>query len=102
MARLHEYQGKAILAANGFKIPRGRAASMADEAVAVVKETSSHCHELADHCFASFGAGEAASFWKRGSSRSSAGVSGTFSPSGPEPGIESNFCNAAMARSGSP
>ena len=26
MARLHEYQGKAILAANGFKIPRGRAA----------------------------------------------------------------------------
>jgi len=24
MARLHEYQGKAILAANGFKIPRGR------------------------------------------------------------------------------
>ena len=34
MARLHEYQGKAILAANGFKIPRGRAASNADEAVA--------------------------------------------------------------------
>ena len=26
MARLHEYQGKAILAANGFRIPRGRAA----------------------------------------------------------------------------
>src|SRR6267378_6751889 len=25
MARLHEYQGKAILAANGFKIPTGRA-----------------------------------------------------------------------------
>jgi succinyl-CoA synthetase beta subunit len=38
MARLHEYQGKAILAANGFKIPRGRAASTADEAVAVAKE----------------------------------------------------------------
>src|ERR1051325_8918388 len=38
MARLHEYQGKAILAANGFKIPRGRAASNADEAVAVAKE----------------------------------------------------------------
>jgi len=38
MARLHEYQGKAILAANGFKIPRGRAASTADQAVAVVKE----------------------------------------------------------------
>src|SRR5205814_1952718 len=34
----HEYQGKAILAANGFKIPRGRAASTADEAVAIAKE----------------------------------------------------------------
>src|SRR5256885_9398333 len=40
MARLHEYQGKAILAANGFKIPRGRAASTADEAVAAAKELS--------------------------------------------------------------
>jgi succinyl-CoA synthetase beta subunit len=38
MARLHEYQGKAILAANGFKIPRGRAGSTADEAVAAAKE----------------------------------------------------------------
>jgi len=38
MARLHEYQGKAILAANGFKIPRGRAVSTADDAVAVFKE----------------------------------------------------------------
>src|SRR5438876_12142917 len=38
MARLHEYQGKAILAVNGFKIPRGRAASNADEAVAAAKE----------------------------------------------------------------
>ena len=38
MARLHEYQGKAILAVNGFKIPRGRAASAADEAVAAAKE----------------------------------------------------------------
>src|SRR4030095_11472032 len=38
MARLHEYQGKAILAANGFKIPRGRAATSADEAVSIVKE----------------------------------------------------------------
>jgi len=38
MARLHEYQGKAILAANGFSIPRGRAASTPDEAVAVAKE----------------------------------------------------------------
>jgi hypothetical protein len=33
MARLHEYQGKAILAANGFKVPRGRAASSPDEDV---------------------------------------------------------------------
>src|SRR5436309_14254686 len=39
MARLHEYQGKAILAANGFKVPRGRAASNADEAVAAAKES---------------------------------------------------------------
>src|SRR5580765_1178250 len=38
MARLHEYQGKAILAENGFKIPRGRAASTADEALSVAKE----------------------------------------------------------------
>ncbi len=38
MARLHEYQGKAILADNGFKIPRGRAASTADEAVAIAKD----------------------------------------------------------------
>ncbi len=38
MARLHEYQGKAILAANGFQIPRGSAASTADEAVAIAKE----------------------------------------------------------------
>jgi succinyl-CoA synthetase beta subunit len=38
MARLHEYQGKAILAANGFKIPRGRAASNADDAVAAAEE----------------------------------------------------------------
>jgi succinyl-CoA synthetase beta subunit len=38
MARLHEYQGKAILAATGFKIPRGRAVSKADEAVAAAKE----------------------------------------------------------------
>jgi succinyl-CoA synthetase beta subunit len=38
MARLHEYQGKAILAANGFKIPPGRAASTVDEAVSAAKE----------------------------------------------------------------
>ncbi|PZR76921.1 MAG: hypothetical protein DLM73_01155 [Chthoniobacterales bacterium] len=37
MARLHEHQGKAILAANGFQIPRGRAATTADDAVAVAK-----------------------------------------------------------------
>jgi succinyl-CoA synthetase beta subunit len=34
MARLHEYQGKAILAANGFKIPRGYSVRTAEEAVA--------------------------------------------------------------------
>ena len=34
MARLHEYQGKEILASNGFKIPRGRAAVSSDDAVA--------------------------------------------------------------------
>jgi len=33
MARLHEYQGKAILAANGFKIPRGCPARTAEDAV---------------------------------------------------------------------
>src|SRR6184192_4603665 len=38
MARLHEYQGKQILAANGFKIPRGQAATNPDEAVAAAKE----------------------------------------------------------------
>ncbi len=38
MARLHEYQGKAILARSGFKIPRGRAAFAADDAVTAAKE----------------------------------------------------------------
>ena len=38
MARLHEYQGKAILAANGFKIPHGRAVSSANDAIAAAKE----------------------------------------------------------------
>jgi succinyl-CoA synthetase beta subunit len=38
MARLHEYQGKAILAANGFKIPRGSSALTAEEAVAAAAE----------------------------------------------------------------
>src|SRR5262249_21980186 len=41
MARLHEYQGKAILAAHGFKIPCGRAARTPDEAVAAAKEIGS-------------------------------------------------------------
>jgi hypothetical protein len=30
MARLHEYQGKAILAANGFKIPRAETVRLID------------------------------------------------------------------------
>jgi succinyl-CoA synthetase beta subunit len=38
MARLHEYQGKAILAASGIKIPRGRATSSPDEAAGVAKD----------------------------------------------------------------
>ena len=38
MARLHEYQGKEILAASGFKIPRGRAAFSADDVIAAAKE----------------------------------------------------------------
>jgi succinyl-CoA synthetase beta subunit len=38
MARLHENQGKAILATNGFKIPRGRTASSADAALAAANE----------------------------------------------------------------
>jgi len=38
MARLHEYQGKAILAASGFKIPRGHATPSPDEAVGLAKE----------------------------------------------------------------
>jgi succinyl-CoA synthetase beta subunit len=38
MARLHEYQGKAILGTNGFKIPRGSSARTAEEAVAAAAE----------------------------------------------------------------
>jgi succinyl-CoA synthetase beta subunit len=38
MARLHEYQGKAILAANGFRIPQGRAVSTTEDAVAAARE----------------------------------------------------------------
>src|SRR5262252_3386658 len=41
MARLHEFQGKAILAANGFEIPRGRAVVNPDDAVAAAKELGS-------------------------------------------------------------
>src|SRR5437899_12023733 len=46
MARLHEYQGKAILAANGFKIPRGRAAATADDAVSAANELGKTCGEV--------------------------------------------------------
>ena len=42
MARLHEYQGKAILAANGFAIPRGRLVSTANEAVAAAPGKAPH------------------------------------------------------------
>ena len=38
MARLHEYQGKVILAANGFKIPRGSSALTTEEAVAAATD----------------------------------------------------------------
>src|SRR5499426_3876108 len=38
MARLHEYQGKDILAANGFKIPRGCSVRTAEEAVSAGAE----------------------------------------------------------------
>src|SRR5256714_76803 len=41
MARLHEYQGKAILAANGFKGPRGQPGLNEDEAVRAAKELGS-------------------------------------------------------------
>src|SRR5882724_11694369 len=58
-----------------------------------------------------FDAGEVTSFWKRGSfrsgsnigsNRSSARVSGTLLANGPAYGMTSNFCKAAIARSGSP
>jgi hypothetical protein len=41
MARLREYQGKAILAANGFKIPRGKPAFTADEAMPIARDFES-------------------------------------------------------------
>ena len=37
MARLHEYQGKALLAQHGIHIPRGAAASSAIEAEAIAR-----------------------------------------------------------------
>src|SRR5205085_8603175 len=43
------------------------------------------------------------SFWKRGSLRSGSNIGSSRSRAGvSEPGIESSFCNPAMARSGSP
>ena len=38
MARLHEYQGKALLGEHGFTAPRGRAVSSADDAAKVAEE----------------------------------------------------------------
>ena len=38
MARLHEYQGKTLLAQKGIPIPRGRAASTPDEAREIAAE----------------------------------------------------------------
>ena len=38
MARLHEYQGKALLAQKGIPVPRGRAASTPDEARQIAAE----------------------------------------------------------------
>src|SRR5438067_2046823 len=48
MARLHEYQGKAILAANGFKIPRGSPARTTDEAVNPCGLSPALAEQLAD------------------------------------------------------
>lgn len=38
MARLHEFQGKAVLSRHGIRVPRGRAAASPAEAEAVAKE----------------------------------------------------------------
>ncbi len=40
MARLHEYQGKALLAEHGFSVPRGGVAGTADEAAEVARGVS--------------------------------------------------------------
>jgi succinyl-CoA synthetase beta subunit len=41
MARLHEYEGKALLGQQGIAVPRGRAASTPDEAAAIATELGS-------------------------------------------------------------
>ena len=46
MARLHEHQGKAILAAHGFLIPRGRAVTSADQAAAAAYELNADGGEV--------------------------------------------------------
>ncbi|CAN5369137.1 acetate--CoA ligase family protein [soil metagenome] len=43
MARLHEYQGKALLAQHGFAIPRGGPASTPEEAAAVARSIGGPC-----------------------------------------------------------
>jgi succinyl-CoA synthetase beta subunit len=40
MARLHEYQGKALLARHGIAVPRGGAAGSADEAAAIARNVA--------------------------------------------------------------
>jgi hypothetical protein len=109
MARLHEYQGKAILAENGFKIPRGPIGSHPTHGLKPNSTTFiSGSRTRSHHCFISFGASDA-SCWKRGSflsgsnigsSRSSAGVSGLVIA--PLLRYRNSFCKAAMAPSGSP
>ena len=43
MARLHEYQGKAVLAQAGLAIPRGQVARSPDEAAAAAKAIGGPC-----------------------------------------------------------
>ncbi len=43
MARLHEFQGKAILSQNGLAVPRGRAATSAEDAAAAARELGGAC-----------------------------------------------------------
>ena len=42
MARLHEYQGKALLAEAGFTVPRGEVVASAEEGVAATKKILDH------------------------------------------------------------